>query len=621
MAKRITIGLTLALFAGWISRSEQPHDVAVTASAAEPPVFESTRASIGDRSPVAVAVSPNGQFIAVANQTGGSVSLIDVKTLGVVAEQHFGHGPADVAWIDNHTLLVSLLHDDAVAFLSVEDHRLRTRKVISVGDEPRGLAVQPAAKNGGTPLQAFVAVSGLDQVAVLDLKKRVVTGRISVGGMPRALTVSPNGRWLVTCCSIPAVVYVHETKSLKQISRRGIFEDAFNLGSPIVLPDSSACILASQISRVFQFDADNIEKGWAIDNRLTKLPLPDGGHWEQKQVGLDIRGDAAGDAYAPALSPDGRWLAVTCSGSHELLVLDRKKFTWPPAQPEDFVPVEFRETKGGFRRIELGGRPLGLTFVDDRRAVVANYLSNSVQIVDVVAGTLLKSIDVGSSKTPSLARRGEAIFYDADRSLDSWFSCGTCHTDGHTCGQTFDTLNDGNYDTHKLAPTLRGVTKTSPWTWHGWQTSLDAALRKSLRDTLKTQKPTTDDDVRALLAFLGTLDHPTSPFRAANGGLTKAAARGKRLFEGKANCVACHQGQYFTTKATYKVGLESNRYFFPEFNPPSLRGLHARRRFLHDGRANNLEEVLTRHHRPENLTGKRQTAEELSDLIAYLKSI
>ena len=73
--------------------------------------------------------------------------------------------------------------------------------------------------------------------------------------------------------------------------------------------------------------------------------------------------------------------------------------------------------------------------------------------------------------------------------------------------------------------------------------------------------------------------------------------------------------------ATYKVGRESPRLFYPEFNPPSLRGLHAKRRFLHDGRARSLEDVLGKHHRPEKLTGKPLSKSQLDDLIAYLRSI
>jgi cytochrome c peroxidase len=165
------------------------------------------------------------------------------------------------------------------------------------------------------------------------------------------------------------------------------------------------------------------------------------------------------------------------------------------------------------------------------------------------------------------------------------------------------------------------VTKTGPWTWHGWQKSLPASLKKSFRTTLSSSKSTTDADIRALLAFLKSLEHPRSPHRKPNGQLTTVAMKGQKLFNGKAGCASCHQGQQFTSTETYKVGLESPRYFYPSFNPPSLRGLHARRRFLHDGRAATLEEVLNRFHRPEKLAGEKLTAQELRDLIAYLKSL
>lgn len=581
-----------------------------------------------DRSPISVAVSPTGRYCVSANHTAQSISLVDLKPGHVVAEHHIGGGPADVVWVDRKSILVSLLHDDAVAvvkFVEKDGQRqLTTDAVIPVGDEPRGIALgwsSPEKASDEKPDRAFVAVSGADQVVVLDLKLRQVVRRIPVGGLPRTLAVSPNGRWLVTCCNIPGELLVHDTSTYKLLSRRRIFDDAFNLGVPVILPDSSTCILPSAINRTFPVSLDNVEKGWVIDNRLSKLPLPSGKYWEQKQMGLDVRGSAAGDAHAVAISPDSKWLVVTCGGSHELLILNRNGIPWPPADPGDFIPVELRDKAGLLRRVELGGRPLGAKFIDNRTLVVANYLLNSLQVVDVVDAKLITTISLGGPDKPSLARRGEMIFYDADRSFDSWFSCQTCHTDGHTSGQTFDTLNDGNYDTYKLTPSLRGVAHTGPWTWHGWQKSLTAGARKSLRDTLGQGKPTTDDDVQALMTFLKSLKHPQSPHRRPDGTLTPAASRGKTLFEGKAACSTCHAGRYLTSKETYKVGLESKRYFFPEFNPPSLRGLHARRRFLHDGRADRLDVVLTRHHQPENLAGEALNQNELNDLIAYLQSL
>lgn len=576
-----------------------------------------------DRSPAAVAVNAAGDITATANHTANAISFVDLKAGRVLCEHRAGNGPSDIAWVDSTTVLISLLHDDAVALVRFDRKTAsaKTLATIAVGDEPRGLAVAPARDKSTSSATAYVALTGEDRVAVVDLKSRTVSRRIPVGGEPRTLAVSPNGRWLVTCCSVPGEVFVHDAATYRRLSKWSIFDEAFHLGRPVILPDSSAVVIPHPINRTFPIHSQNVEKGWAIDNRLTRLPLPGGKYWQQKQLGLDTRGRAAGDANAVAISPDRRWLAVACGGSHELLILDRRRFKWPVADPGDFIPVELRDKPGILRHVKLGGRPVCVRFVDDRRAVVANYLSNSLQVIDVVAGKLERTISLGGPKSPSLARRGEAMFYDADRSLDSWFSCHTCHTDGHTCGQTFDTVNDGNYDTYKLVPTLRGVTKTGPWTWHGWQKSLPAALKKSFRTTLSSQRKTTDEDVRALLAYFKSLEHPRSPFRTSKGKLTAPAKRGRSLFRGKAGCATCHAGDNFTSAETYKVGLESSRYFFRSFNPPSLRGLHARRRFLHDGRAATLKEVLTRHHRPEKLAGEKLSERELRDLIAYLKSL
>ena len=584
----------------------------------------------GERSPIGVAVSPDGRYCVSANHTSGSVTLVDLRSGAIVAEHRCGAGPVDVVWADRDTILVSLLHDDAIARLKFAAGKLFTEAVIAVGDEPRGIAVLPkasgkiAGEGGGDRASSdrmFVAVSGRGEIAVVNLATHKVERRIDVGSEPQSLAVAPNRRWLVVSCNYPGQLLVYDTANYKLISRREVFEEVFNVGVSAILPDSSMCIVPHVVNRTLPVSAENIEKGWVVDNRLSRFPLPDGDHWDQKQLGLDTRGDAVGDVHAVAISPDADWMVITCGGTHELLVLRQADIPWPPADPGDFIPQELLSKKGLFRRVELGGRPLGVKFIGPGKVVVANYLLNTLQIVDVVRAKLVRTISLGGPESPSLARRGEAIFYDADRSLNSWFSCNTCHTDGHTTGQNFDTLNDRSYNTYKLTPSLRGVAHTRPWTWHGWQTDLKAAMRKSIKTTLSGEKPLTEDEAGAMVAFLSTLEHPASPHRQADGRLTVAARRGKRLFENDAGCVTCHEGPYATSNATYKVGLESKHYFYPEFNPPSLRGVFSRRRFLHDGRAESLNEVLRDHHRPEQLDGRRLSEAELADLIAYLKSL
>ncbi len=154
--------------------------------------------------------------------------------------------------------------------------------------------------------------------------------------------------------------------------------------------------------------------------------------------------------------------------------------------------------------------------------------------IDFDSGRITKTIALGGPKATSLARKGEAIFHDASRSSNQWYSCNTCHSDGHTNGLDFDTLNDGWQDlstTHlrsrKKVPTLRRVAATGPWTWHGWQKGLDDAMVESFTKSMQGKRPS-GDDVKAIVAYLGTLDYPRNPNRDHDGGLTPRPGGARR---------------------------------------------------------------------------------------------
>ena len=583
------------------------------------------RAEEQHRSPLALVISPDKTVCLTANQSNGTVSLIDLAGQRVVAELPVGQHPFDVVWVNDALALVSLLHDDAVAVVKREGSTISLSKKVPVGDEPGGLAVLPGGK------RVFVALGGEDQVAVIDVEllasdaakseggtSEPIVGRIPVGGIPRTLAASPDGRWLVTCCSVPCEVFVHDASNYQQISARKVFDGGFNPGTPAVTADSQLVLLPSAVNRAFAVTAGMIDIGWVIDNRLTKLPLPDGEPSDQKQLGLDIRGKAVGDANAVAFSPDGKVIAVSCGGTHELLVLEFPSIPWPSGDPGDFLPEALRKDPSRYRRIPLGGRPVDVQFIGERRVVVANHLSDSLQIVDLDANEIQHVISLGAPEEISLERRGEIVFYDAEWSKHSWFSCHTCHTDGHTSGQVFDTRNDRTYGTPKLIPTLRGVAHTGPWTWHGWQTDLKDAMRRSLIESMNTEREISDDDVEGLTAYLSTLRHPQNPRAAAE---SPTIALGRQLFEGRAGCIQCHSGNTFTTSATYDGAVIDPKDSNKLYNPPSLQGLSARRRYLHTGKAKTLEQVLTKFHRPEDLVGETLSEEEIAALVDYLKTL
>jgi cytochrome c peroxidase len=345
----------------------------------------------------------------------------------------------------------------------------------------------------------------------------------------------------------------------------------------------------------------------------------------REAIALDPQGRAVSDPHGLALSPDGKWLVSAASGTHELLVYRLAGLPWQDyGGPGDHINPALLANKDRFDRVELGGRPMAVRFGrDGKHAYVANYLLNAIQVVDVAGRKLVRSYPLGGPAKPSSARLGEAIFYDGRRSLDQWYSCHTCHYEGHTNALAMDTRNDGSFFTFKTVLSLRNVTRTGPWFWHGWARDLKGAVRKSMTDTMLPLKPPTDADVDHLIAYLDTLKPPPNPYRNRDGSLSPAAERGKKVFEGtKARCSRCHPAPNFTDGKVHDVGLGSRNDAYKGYNPPSLLGIHDRILYLHDGRARSLEEVLTGPHAPEKVTRRGAlTASELKDLIEYLKSL
>jgi YVTN family beta-propeller protein len=567
-----------------------------------------------DRSPVHIALSADGRLALTANRDSDSVSLTDLAAGKLLAETHCGRRPAEVALSpDGRRAVVSNQFGHSVTLLALRNDQLQVEAELPVGAEPRGVTLSADGRF------AYVALSAADAVAVVDISRRAVTLRIPVGREPWGVALSPDGRWLIVGNSGTqdvSLIDIRERRVARTVRLAGN-----NLRGITVSPDGRWAYIAHIFQRGFPTTRENIGNGWIASSRLSRVRLDE--EAPRESLALDPKGQAVGDPEGVRLSPDGRWLAVAGSGTHELLLI---RATDAPfidfGGPGDFIEPELLKDTERFRRVPVGGRPMGIAFSPDSRTLyAANVLENSLQVVDVASAKLTRSVSLGGPKTPSLARQGEVIFTDATRSHAQWFSCNTCHVDGHTNGSTFDTMNDGRFGNAKKVPSLRGVAETAPWTWHGWQTSLEAAAVKSLTDTMQgpAAKP---GDAEALLAYMRSLQFPPSPHRTPAGSLTPAAKRGQVVFESaKAGCANCHPAPHFTNAGIYDVGLGTSEDKYQGYNPPSLRGVYARAPYLHDGRAATLLEVLTRDHSPEKVSGARLTEAELADLIEYLRSL
>jgi YVTN family beta-propeller protein len=577
-------------------------------------VLSASIAGEPDRSPVDLVLGPAGDWLVTVNQTSDSLSLVRTSDGKVLDEEPVGDHPIAIALApDGKTLLVSNHYSGEVTWLEVVDDRLAVRGSIDVGFQPHGIAIT------ADQTAAYVACTASAEIAVVDLARRAVTSRIPVGRWPRYLALSPDGSRLAVGTSGDRGLTVVDTKERKELFREQFV--GLNIGHLAASKDGKYVYFPWMVYRNNPISAGNIRLGWVLASRLARLKLD--GPARREAMSLDPQGKAIADVHGLALTSDESKLVVSASGTHELLVYRTEGLPLKDFGGSDHIDPALLADSERFYRIELGGRPMGLRIAsDDRTVYVANYLDNSVQVVDLADRKVARTFPLGGPSEPSLARRGEAIFLDGRRSLDQWYSCHTCHYDGGTNSVPTDTTNDGSAFTFKTVLDLHHLPETGPWTWHGWQTDLRSGMRKSLTETMLGPKPT-EDDVDAILAYFQTLTSPPNPFRNKDGSLTPAAERGREIFEGdRAGCATCHNGPHFTDGEVHDVGLGSRSDRYKGFNTPTLRNVYSRVKLLHDGRVDSLEALLTGPHASEKVAGNGGLSdEELKDLVEYLKSL
>lgn len=569
------------------------------------------------RTPVAVAVTADGLLAATANRASGSVTIVDLAEGRIIDEVSVGGRPTAIA-ADGGGGFVAVCESGDLVHLGVGSGGSAERRRVRVGLEPHAVAVAA----GGTV--AWVARAAGGDVARVDLVGAGgVSATVPVGPLPRFVALAPDGATLAVACAGGAEIDLVDTASATLRSRHPF--KGLNVGQPVFTPDGATVYFASTYDGGGHPSPGDIRRGWVTGSRIGRLDPADG---TLAGLTLDVPGRAVGDVLGVALADGGGTVLVTAGGTHEILRLDAAAgLPWGQISATEVMERDLAADASRFRRLELGGRPLGIVARPGTGTyLVANALSDEIQEIDPAGPDVVRSIALGRGETASdderLRRRGEAIFHDARRSLDQWYSCHTCHWEGGGNTVTFDTLNDRSVGSYKTVLPLWHLAETGPWTWHGWQDDLNEAVRRSMIDTMQAPPPD-DGDVAALSAFLAGLEAPPSPFRAADGSLSAAAERGRRVFESAAaGCTTCHAGPRFTTPDVHDVGTGRAEDRFPSYSVPTLSGGFRKTAWLHNARARSLESLLSGPHAPDKVAGLAPlTKEELDDLVAFLRSL
>ncbi len=553
------------------------------------------------RQPIGLVLSHDGQTLYAANRLTGTISSVDVAKRVVVGEVNVATQLSDFQAIAETPYLLAT--DEArheLLLLKADGPRIDVQQRLPVSPYPVSVVISDDGQ------QCVVASLWSRRLTFVDLPsdssaEACVTNSLDMPFAPRTQLLVKGDTQLIVADSFGARLAVVDMLKREVMHVREF--PGHNIRGMGVSPNGEMLIVAHQMLNELAHTVRNdVHWGLLMSNDLRWLKLDavltpgsdlyEGAHMHP----LGEAGSATGDPAGLTLTAKGA-VVVSLGGVGEIAI----------GKEDDF----------SLYRIHVGRRPTALVADRDAKFIyVADTFDDDIAVVDTDEREAIAYISLGEQPELSLVQQGERLFYNANLSHDSWMSCHSCHTDGHTNGLLNDNFSDDSFGAPKRVLTLLGSANTAPFAWAGTAETLTAQIHKSLTHTMQGDDPPTEEQLTALAAFVETLTPPPS-IDLVRGTQDRAAVdRGRELF-GNLQCTNCHAPPVFTTPDTYDVGLDDkqgNR----EFNPPTLLGVGQRGPYFHDNRAASLEEVFLKH---KHQLDRDLSATELKDLLSFLRSL
>jgi DNA-binding beta-propeller fold protein YncE len=137
------------------------------------------------KGPEGFDITPDAKQLWAANSRGGSVSIVDIATKRVVSTFGVQTKRSNRLKFSPDGRLVLISDLDAGDLLILEHATKKELKRIKLGRQPAGILITPDSS------RAFVAVTGDDYVAVIDLKTLELADRLKTGRGPDGMAWVP----------------------------------------------------------------------------------------------------------------------------------------------------------------------------------------------------------------------------------------------------------------------------------------------------------------------------------------------------------------------------------------------------------------------------------------------
>ena len=328
------------------------------------------------RGPHGLVMTPDGRRVYVSSDGASTVSIIDTATDRVVGSVEVGPNPHGLAMsADGRKVLVSAWGANEALVLDTATDRIVTR--VPVARAHNG-AFAPDGKTAYVGSQQ----QGATALVILDLTRGAEHARVPLDRTPRALDVSPDGRWLFFTVAGDDAVQVLETATNRLVERIPVGASPHH--APFTTDGRHALVPSQGTGEVAVVDVTSRRVSGVI--RVGKTP-----HWVTS-------------------SADGRLAYVANEGSGDVSVIDLetrsvlatiavgespRKIAARPGAPRAAAPaqrvVRVEAADYAFRPASVKGRP------GDQIRLLLTSRSSTLHNVSIPTQRIDRDIEPGAT--------------------------------------------------------------------------------------------------------------------------------------------------------------------------------------------------------------------------------
>ena len=590
-------------------------------------------------SPFNIAVSNNGDRLYVVAQDADQLLVVDAESNEVISKINVGVHPHSVLLSKDGTIAyVSNQWSDNISVIDLIT--LEVVDTIKTGNGPAGLSLSSNGK-----FLYVVNTFGSD-LSVIDLSTKEERKRLTTGNDPTGTSLSPDGKVLYVTSRRAKIAPYGEpliseltlvNDSTQRVMKYLSIESAYMMENVSFTPSGDLAMM-TLIRPKNLITSLQVERGWMMNHGI--------GIVEQKEQGriaqllLDEPNAYYSDPFDIVITPDGKKAFVSSSGVDVISVIsiDSIRSILKNTSPKMLKNISNNlgiSSRFVLKRIPTGANPKGLALSPNgKRLYVAEQLEDKIAVINTETLENINSIDLGGPLRVTVARQGRRLFNNAGHTFQNQYACYTCHPDNHEDGLVYNMASKDMGRNVTNTQSLREIGNTAPFKWNGKNQTVYKQDGMRFSTVLTRTEQFSYDDLDALVAYIVTgIKYPPNLMYNPDGKLTESQLRGKELFDRSVDnfgklipennrCITCHPPPLYTNLKLADVSTLAETDDPILFDTPHLNNIYSSAPYLHDGRAETLEEIWTIYGQDDKHGYVNDmTKMQLNDLVDYLKSL